>query len=119
MGSDMTGTDPVETIEIASEDAGQRLDRWFRQHFTEVGHGHLQKLLLTGQVRVNSSRVDAGLRLQAGQQVRVPKAIRNEPAKAGGPVAASKSDRDLIESLILYEDDDVFVLDKPFGLAVQ
>jgi 23S rRNA pseudouridine955/2504/2580 synthase len=117
----MTGA--IETITVARDEAGMRLDRWFRVHFPDVGHVYLQKLLRSGQVRVDSRRVEANLRLDAGSEVRVPRIVR-EPAKQK-PTAdtaapsASKADRDLIESLILFEDDDVLVLDKPFGIAVQ
>jgi 23S rRNA pseudouridine955/2504/2580 synthase len=36
-------TAPVETIEVARDEAGLRLDRWFRVHFPEVGYTYLQK----------------------------------------------------------------------------
>jgi len=114
----------VETIEVAEREAGMRLDRWFRVHFPEITHGYLQKLLRSGQVRVNGKRVEANARIEAGGHIRVPKAARTP--RAGSPAAeraaapgASKTDRALIESIILYEDDDVLVLNKPFGLAVQ
>jgi 23S rRNA pseudouridine955/2504/2580 synthase len=117
---------PVETMVVAQREAGLRLDRWFKLHFPTVGYSYLQKLLRTGQVRLDSRRVEASARLEAGQEIRVPAVVR-EPAKASPgalpsprpPPGLSKGDRDLIESLILYEDEDVLVLNKPFGLAVQ
>lgn len=113
---------PVETIIVDRKEAGLRLDRWFRVHFPEVGYSHLQKLLRSGQVRVDSKRVQANARLEAGQQVRVPAVVR-QLAKAkpslAPPLGLSKGDRDLIEKMILFEDDDVLVLNKPFGIAVQ
>jgi len=112
----------VETIEVVEREAGMRLDRWFRQHFPSVTHGYLQKLLRSGQVRVDSKRVEANERLEAGSQVRVPRIARSprEGAPKGKAThAISKADRDLVERMILYEDDDVLVLNKPFGLAVQ
>jgi 23S rRNA pseudouridine955/2504/2580 synthase len=118
---------PVETIVVKEADAGMRLDRWFRQHFPSVGHSYLQKLLRTGQVRLDSRRVEANARIEAGQEVRVPAIIR-EPAKekagerrpsATPPMGLSKGDRDFIESLILFEDDEIVVLNKPYGIAVQ
>ena len=54
-----------------------RLDRWFRVHFPEVGYSYLQKLLRSGQVRVDSRRAQANVRLEAGQQVRVPQVVRS------------------------------------------
>ena len=113
----------VETITVARDEAGMRLDRWFRIHFPEVGHVYLQKLLRSGQVRVDSRRIEANARLDAGAEVRVPRIVREPPTRKANTDTASpsatKADRDLIESLILFEDDDVLVLDKPFGIAVQ
>jgi 23S rRNA pseudouridine955/2504/2580 synthase len=112
----------VETIEVTSGEAGLRLDRWFRVHFPDVGYAYLQKLLRTGQVRVDSRRVAANERLEAGAQVRVPKIVRQEKAakpSVAPPLGLSKADRERIERMILYEDEHVLVLNKPLGLAVQ
>ena len=92
-------TDPVETIRVAHGEAGVRLDKWFKTHFPDITHGYLQKLLRSGQVRVNSRRVQASERLEVGAEVRVPKVAR-QPAKTN-PAAKpqpslSKADRDTI-----------------------
>ena len=113
---------PVETILVKDDEAGVRLDRWFRVHFPEVGYSYLQKLLRSGQVRVDSRRAQANLRLAAGQQVRVPQVVRTSGASRPSPTpppGLSKGDRDFIERLILFEDEHVLILDKPFGIAVQ
>lgn len=114
--------DRVETIRVKREDDGLRLDRWFRAHFPNVGYTYLQKLLRSGQVRVDSKRAQANDRLVAGAEIRVPKVVR-EPAKAKPsltpPAGLSKGDRDAVERMILFEDEHVLVLNKPFGLAVQ
>jgi 23S rRNA pseudouridine955/2504/2580 synthase len=115
-------SDPVESIEVATGDAGLRLDRWFRIHFPAVGYSYLQKLLRSGQIRVNSRRAQANDRLEAGAQIRVPKIVREPPRSKPSlapPLGLSKADRQFVERMILYEDDHVLVLDKPFGLAVQ
>ena len=113
---------PVETIEVGQGEGGLRLDRWFRIHFPAITYGHLQKLLRSGQVRLDSRRVQATARLEPGQQVRVPAVLR-EPAKPRPsvvpPLGLSKADRDFIERMILLEDDHVLVLNKPYGIAVQ
>ena len=114
-------SDPVETIKVRPDETGMRLDRWFRTHYPDVTHGYLQKLLRSGQVRVDSRRVQASERLESGSQIRVPKVVRQPPKKKRSLVlpSGSKADRDFIESLILFEDDTVLVLNKPFGIAVQ
>ncbi len=112
----------VETIRVSDKEADMRLDRWFRIHFPEVGYTYLQKLLRSGQVRIDSKRAQANDRLKSGQDVRVPAIVRqpktNKPGLAPPP-GVSKGDRDTVERMILFEDDDVLVLNKPFGLPVQ
>jgi len=72
-----------------------------------------------GEVRVNGKRVDAGSRLEAGQNVRIPPLrLEASPAAALGD-ADGDNTRHLLKSITLYEDDDVLVLNKPLGLAVQ
>ena len=56
----------VELRAVAAEEAELRLDRWFRRHFPGLSHGRLQKLLRTGQVRIDGRRADAAARLRAG-----------------------------------------------------
>ena len=60
----------IKTVE--SQDANIRLDRWFRTRYPGIGHGVIEKLLRTGQIRVDGRRVKASFRLEAGQKVRIP-----------------------------------------------
>ncbi len=111
----------VETVTIAVDEAGLRLDRWFRRHYPGLAHGRLEKLLRTGQVRVDGRRVKAGLRLVAGQNVRVPPLGEARPPAASTPPPPT-IDPDEAEALrraVHYRDDEVIALDKPPGLAVQ
>jgi 23S rRNA pseudouridine955/2504/2580 synthase len=109
----------VETRQVDRDEAGMRLDRWFKLHYPGLGFGHLQKLIRSGQVRVDGSRVEASVRLAAGQEIRVPPISDSEKVK-GAPQALRKAgDREALEAAILHEDADVIVLNKPFGLAVQ
>ena len=52
---------------VAAEEADLRLDRWFRRHFPQLTQGALQKMLRTGQIRVDGKRAEASTRLAAGQ----------------------------------------------------
>ena len=62
----------VETRRVKDDEEGMRVDRWFKEHFPALPFGHLQKLLRTGQVRVDGGRVKTNTRLASGQKVRVP-----------------------------------------------
>lgn len=108
----------VETRTVSPEEADLRLDRWFRRHYPQLGHGRLQKLLRTGQVRVDGRRVRGDARLGPGQTVRVPPLSTPVP-RASETHRADPTDAEYLRRLILREDDTLMVLNKPPGLAVQ
>lgn len=111
----------VATARVAADEDGLRLDRWFRRRYPDLTHGRLEKLLRTGQVRVDGKRAKSGFRLVVGQLVRVPPlgspVVRSAASDVARPVAAA--DARMLAERVLYKDDDVIVLDKPAGLAVQ
>jgi 23S rRNA pseudouridine955/2504/2580 synthase len=107
---------------VSAEEAGMRLDRWFKLHFPQVTFAYLNKLTRTGQVRVGGARAKTNTRLEADQEIRVPPlAFDTRPADT--PKADVKpltpQERRLFDSMVLFEDRDIFVLNKPSGLAVQ
>jgi 23S rRNA pseudouridine955/2504/2580 synthase len=105
---------------VAADEAGIRLDRWFKRHFPSLGHGPLERLLRTGQIRVDGKRARAGDRLETGQTIRVPPQVRAaKPAPAARDTETKPVDKKLLRSLVLYEDPSLFVLNKPSGLASQ
>jgi len=106
----------VQQREVTSDEDGMRLDRWFARHFPQLGFGRLQKLIRNGEVRVDKARVDTGTRLASGQTVRVPPI---DDADTPKPVRVNEADAQFLKSIILYEDDDIYVFNKPHGLAVQ
>jgi 23S rRNA pseudouridine955/2504/2580 synthase len=112
----MTG---VETRTVDRDEAGMRLDRWFKLHFPGLGFGHLQKLVRSGQVRVDGARVEASTRLASGQQVRIPPLQAGDAGRPRAKPARQAGDREALEAAILHEDAAVIVFDKPAGLAVQ
>jgi 23S rRNA pseudouridine955/2504/2580 synthase len=115
----MTG---VQQITIGADDGDQRLDRWFKKHFPEINHGRLEKLLRTGQIRLDGKRAKASDRVEAGQVLRVPPIAPAQDAdKPRSPKPKPVSDRDAktLRDAVLYKDADVLVIDKPAGLAVQ
>lgn len=106
----------VETIEVSADDGETRIDRWFRRHYPHLSQGQIEKLIRTGQVRVDGARVKASDRVAPGQSVRVPPLPDAAPRT---PAGMSGRDVDFVRSLVIHKDEDVIVLDKPSGLAVQ
>ncbi len=109
----------IEQKTVAPDEGGMRLDRWFKAHYPGLGFAALQKLLRTGQVRLDGKRAKAETRVEPGQTVRVPPlaAATSQPMTMN--TVRSSEDGDALSRMILYEDDKVYVFNKPAGLATQ
>jgi 23S rRNA pseudouridine955/2504/2580 synthase len=106
----------ARTVTVHADEADRRLDNFLVSQLKGVPRTHVYRLIRSGQVRVNSRRAAPDQRLEAGDKVRIP------PVRAatgsGRPALRSESVA-WIEERVLYEDDDLLVLDKPAGLAVH
>ena len=107
----------VQQITVIDPDAGSRLDRWFKRQFPHIPHGRVEKLLRTGQLRVDGKRAKGNARIEAGQVIRVPPLP--EPTNEKTKAEVSGPDKSFIRNLVIYEDADLLALNKPSGLAVQ
>jgi len=113
----MTMTD--ETVTVDTQDGSLRLDRWFKRHYPGLGHGRLEKLLRTGQVRVDGKRARASDRVEPGQAIRVPMLNDLSPPSRPAPMRPRPADHAMLREAILHRDEALIVLNKPPGLAVQ
>ena len=108
---------------VAADEDGMRLDRWFKTHYPDLKFGRLQKLLRSGQIRLDGARAKANTRICPGQSVRVPPGVLDAPQ--GDDLAPQPrsgidaKDRDFLKSLVLHKDQRIIVINKPAGLAVQ
>jgi 23S rRNA pseudouridine955/2504/2580 synthase len=109
----------AETVAVTPDEAGMRVDRFLEARFPTLSFSHIQRIIRKGELRVNGRRAKPKDRLAAGQAVRIPP-LRLAVAKRTCPaVAADEEIRAFLQSVTLYEDADVLVLNKPMGLAVQ
>jgi 23S rRNA pseudouridine955/2504/2580 synthase len=108
----------VQTVTVSPDEDGMRLDRFFEARFAGLSYSHIQRIIRKGEVRVGGKRAQPKDRLRAGQAVRVPP-LKLDAPKPRDDADATQKDRAFLKSITLYEDDDVLVLNKPMGLAVQ
>lgn len=109
-------TTPVKWVEIAHEQAGQRIDNFLIGRLKGVPRSHVYRILRKGEVRVNRARSKPGYHLREGDLVRIPplwQDLKPTPAPPGRQVL------DQIDSSTLYEDDDLLIINKPSGIAVH
>jgi len=109
-------SEKVAFVKVEEKDAPCRLDRWFKRYYPMLSHGALEKLLRGKNIRVNGIKATADLRLQTGDEIRVPPMPQVSPKIER---ALSPNDIQFIQSLVIYKDKNIIVLNKPAGLAVQ
>ncbi len=112
----------VRQFIVQADDDGIRLDRWFKRHLPDANFNLVSRWARTGQIRVDGARADPGDRIAQGQTIRVPPAEAPKPG-AGKPkairVKLSDDQVEFAESMVIYKDEQAFVLNKPPGLATQ
>ncbi|HYO28520.1 MAG TPA: RluA family pseudouridine synthase [Azonexus sp.] len=109
------GSNSVTHTVIGDEDHGQRLDNFLIRCCKGVPKSHIYRILRSGEVRINSRRVDATYRLCAGDKLRIPPIRVAERPKNEVDEAAKQR----VDLPILYEDEAMLVIDKPEGIAVH
>lgn len=106
----------ITHLTVEDDADGQRLDRWLKKKLPKTPYALIQKMLRTGQVRVDGKRAKAETRLEAGQDVRLPPAEKKTTQLTFRP---KDGDKEFLESITLYDDGKLLILNKPYGLAVQ
>ncbi|NNM58715.1 MAG: RluA family pseudouridine synthase [Legionellales bacterium] len=100
---------------IDASHAGQRLDNFLMSILKGVPKSRIYRLIRKGEVRINKKRADPATKLAYGDEVRIPPVREAEP-KTYYP---HESLLESVSDSILYEDDDLLILNKPAGLAVH
>jgi 23S rRNA pseudouridine955/2504/2580 synthase len=112
----------VQTLTVAPDEDGMRIDRFLTARFPGLAFARVQSMIRKGELRLDGGRIKAYAKVGQGQAVRVPPLRMDDdgakPTSMGGAGAGNKN-REFIASITLWEDDDVMVLNKPMGLAVQ
>lgn len=109
----------AQEVTVNENDDGQRLDRWLKKNYPDTSFGDMQKILRTGQVRVDGKRAKGDTRLATGQNIRIPPQLTIPELQKAKKTGVSPKDEAFIKSLVIYEDAHLIALNKPAGLATQ
>jgi 23S rRNA pseudouridine955/2504/2580 synthase len=108
---------PARQLVIGPDSEGQRIDNFLLTRLKGIPRSLVYRILRTGQVRVNSGRIDQAYRVRPGDVVRIPPLRVSDTA--GSPASPPRGELQRIEAAILYEDRSILALAKPPGLAVH
>lgn len=98
-----------EVREFRVAESAGRLDKYLAKECPELSRSYLQKLIEQGHVLVNGCGTKTGQRLNIGDEIHVSLPLPQPASLSAEPIPVN----------IIYEDDDVIVVDKPAGLAVH
>ncbi|MBI2328642.1 MAG: RluA family pseudouridine synthase [Chloroflexi bacterium] len=99
----------MKVTSLLVDKSGSRLDKYVSQHYPELSRTQVQKFIGDGYIKVNDQDARAGLKLNAGDRLTI-----NLP-----PPTPSSLLPEAIPLTIIYEDDDLLVVDKPAGVVVH
>ena len=105
--------DAVNWLDIGDDAAGQRVDNFLLGLLKGVPKSHVYRIVRSGEVRVNSKRVEASDRLAVGDRMRVP------PVRSAAPATPSTEWIAPANFPVLFEDETLLAIDKPSGVAVH
>ncbi len=106
----------VHLVTVDERGEGQRIDNFLARRLKGVPKSHLYRILRSGEVRVNSRRIDATFRLGLGDVVRIPPLRTAAPAVTDVPARAPAK---RLHAAVVFEDEALLVIDKPAGMAVH
>src|SRR5438128_9246380 len=100
---------PLIELTVSAESAGSRLDRFLAAELPEFSRSRLQTLITDGFVKLNAQRPRTRELVRAGDliELKIPAVEKIEATAEAIPFP------------ILFEDDDLIVLDKPAGMVVH
>jgi len=112
----------TRTFTVSEDDDGIRLDRWFKRHMPDVSFNIVSRWARTGQLRLAGKRAVPGDRIEAGQEIRMPP-LETAPARNARPQPKrdplTSEEEQYVRDMVIHQDANAFVLNKPPGLATQ
>ncbi len=106
----------VQWFDVEADCSGQRIDNYLMSRLKGAPRTLIYRKLRKGEIRVNKGRIKPDYRVQNGDRIRVPPMRLPEP---GQPAKASNSLAQTLESAVLFENDELIIINKPSGLAVH
>lgn len=100
----------VEQVEFIVQNAGERLDKLVVEQLQQLSRAQVQALIKDGFVTVDGAQVKPGVRLKGGERIHVTIPMREENESVQPEDIALE---------VVYEDDDLAVIDKPAGMTVH
>ena len=109
-------TRKTERVVIDDEHADRRIDNYLLAYLKPIPKSRIYQMLRRGEVRANGGRIKQDYRLQARDILRIPPVFEQPAERAADPPARLV---EMIKTCVMYEDEQLIVVNKPPGLVVH
>lgn len=106
------------TVTVPASEAGRRIDNYLASRLKDLPRSRIYRMLRSGEVRINGRRVGPDHRVQESDRVRIPPVFDTSTGTSPMAIVPAATRQALARS-VLFEDDELLVLNKPAGLAVH
>ncbi|MCG7199269.1 23S rRNA pseudouridine(955/2504/2580) synthase RluC [Marinobacter pelagius] len=106
----------VQWVTVDEDNDDQRVDNFLLSRLRGVPKSIIYRIVRKGEVRVNKGRVKPDTRLRAGDTVRIPPIVRKEKPEQVKPGSRVQG---VMEAAVIFENDQMLVVNKPSGIAVH
>ncbi|UQG60202.1 23S rRNA pseudouridine(955/2504/2580) synthase RluC [Marinobacter sp. M3C] len=111
-----TSRPAVLWVTVDEDNDGQRLDNFLMAQLRGVPRSIIYRIVRKGEVRINKGRVKPDTRVKTGDQVRIPPVVRKEKVPQAAPGDRVQA---VIEAAVVFENEQLLVVNKPSGIAVH
>ena len=108
-----------DIIKVSANDDGMRLDKWFKKNRPEISYVLVQKLLRKGAIKLDGKKAKGEKKITKGQEIRIPDIDDLAPKKEKKNPATEQDAKNNLIKNIIYEDKNIFAINKPPGLPSQ
>ncbi|MEX0965008.1 MAG: RluA family pseudouridine synthase [Pseudohongiellaceae bacterium] len=116
MKSNISASEAVQLVRVETPHIGQRLDNFLMRHLKGVPRTRIYRLIRRGEVRVNKKRCKPEHKLELRDEVRIPPYTSHYSPQTAKPTPALQ---EFLLNNILFENDQLLVINKPAGMAVH
>ena len=109
-------TRKTERVVIDDEHADRRIDNFLLAYLKPIPKSRIYQMLRRGEVRANGGRIKQDYRLQPGDILRIPPVFEQPAERAADPPVRLV---EMIKTCVMYEDEQLIVVNKPPGLVVH
>ncbi|QCI21645.1 23S rRNA pseudouridine(955/2504/2580) synthase RluC [Buchnera aphidicola (Hyadaphis tataricae)] len=107
---------PVSIIYANKDMINQRLDNFIRKKYKKIPNSMIYRIIRTGKIRINKKRIKPSYKLKLGDILKIPpiKILKNK-----NNILFSSNQAKMLTDSIIYEDNDLLIINKPAGIAVH